>query len=116
MSGHFDEIIDVAIVGYGFAGGMTAIASAKAGRQAIIFEKMSIPGGISICSGGGFRVAIDKDKAFEYLKATNAQTIDERLLEQFSEEMVKKLIQMTSVHLLLKMKLFQYQPNMKCYC
>ena len=61
MSGHFDEIIDVAIVGYGFAGGMTAIASAKAGRQAIIFEKMSIPGGISICSGGGFRVATDKE-------------------------------------------------------
>ena len=40
VSDHFEEIIDVAIVGYGFAGGMTAIASAKAGRQAIIFEKI----------------------------------------------------------------------------
>ena len=85
----FDEVIDVAIVGYGFAGGMTAISTAKAGRKAIIFEKMSIPGGISICSGGGFRVATSKEKAFEYLKATNAKTIDESLLKQFSEEMVK---------------------------
>ena len=50
---------------------------------------MSIPGGISICSGGGFRVATNKEKAFEYLKATNEKTIDECLLDQFSEEMVK---------------------------
>ena len=77
---HFDEVIDVAIVGYGFAGGMTAIASAKAGRQAIIFEKMSIPGGLSICSGGGFRIATNQEKAYEYLKATNAQTINDSLL------------------------------------
>jgi hypothetical protein len=89
VSGHFDEVIDIAIVGYGFAGGMTAIAASKAGRQPIIFEKMSIPGGLSICSGGGFRIATDQAKAYEYLKATNAQTINESLLSHFSGEMVK---------------------------
>ena len=85
----FDEVIDIAIVGYGFAGGMTAIAAAKAGRQAIIFEKMSIPGGLSICSGGGFRIATNQEKAYEYLKATNAQTINDSLLSHFAGEMVK---------------------------
>jgi hypothetical protein len=86
---HFDEVIDVAIVGYGFAGGMTAIASAKAGRKPIIFEKMSIPGGLSICSGGGFRIATNQEKAYEYLKATNAETINDSLLSHFAGEMVK---------------------------
>jgi predicted flavoprotein YhiN len=93
----FDEVIDVAVVGYGFAGGMTAIATAKAGRQAIIFEKMSIPGGLSICSGGGFRIATNQEKAYEYLKATNAQTINDSLLRHFSGEMVKLPCQKTSV-------------------
>ena len=84
-----DELIDVAVIGYGFAGGMSAITAAQKGCNVVIFEKMSIPGGISICSGGGFRVATDQKKAYSYLLETNQNTIDVDLLEQFSNEMVK---------------------------
>ena len=83
------ELIDVAVIGYGFAGGMSAITAAQKGRHVVIFEKMSIPGGISICSGGGFRVATDQKKAYSYLLETNQNSIDLNLLDQFSNEMVK---------------------------
>lgn len=83
------ELIDIAVIGYGFAGGMSAITAAQKGRHVVIFEKMSIPGGISICSGGGFRVATDQKKAFSYLLDTNENTIDSELLEHFSHEMVR---------------------------
>lgn len=83
----FDEWADVVVVGYGFAGGMAAISAADAGRDVLLLEKMAVPGGISICSGGGFRVARDASKALEYLTATNAGSIDPALLEAMAEEM-----------------------------
>jgi len=85
----FDEITDIIVVGYGFAGGASAIAAADAGREVLLLEKMAVPGGISICSGGGLRVAADADKAFEYLSATNAGTIDTGLLRHFANEMAE---------------------------
>ena len=48
----FDESVDVIVVGYGFAGGAAAIAAADAGCRVLLLEKMAVPGGISICSGG----------------------------------------------------------------
>ena len=71
----FDECADVIVVGYGFAGGAAAISAADAGRDVLLVEKMAVPGGISICSGGGFRVAGNAAKALEYLVATNAGSI-----------------------------------------
>lgn len=85
----FDEVIDIAVVGYGFAGGMSAIAASKQKSKIVIFEKMSIPGGLSICSGGGFRVAHNEEEAFKYLKATNEGTIKEDQLRQFANDMTK---------------------------
>ena len=76
----FDEWTDVVVVGYGFAGGIAAISAADAGSDVLLLEKMAVPGGISICSGGGFRVASDAAKALEYLVATNAGSIDLALL------------------------------------
>lgn len=85
----FAEWTDVVVVGYGFAGGAAAICAADTGRQVLVLEKMSVPGGISICSGGGFRVARDAAKALQYLLATNAGSIDVALLRALADEMTE---------------------------
>ena len=48
----FDETFDVVVVGYGFAGGVSAIQAARGGAHVLLIEKMPDPGGISICSHG----------------------------------------------------------------
>src|SRR5688572_3605653 len=83
----WDEEADVVVVGYGFAGGAAAIAAADAGSRVLLLEKMAVPGGISICSGGGLRVANDAAKAMQYLEATNAGTVPVELLRAFAHEM-----------------------------
>jgi succinate dehydrogenase/fumarate reductase flavoprotein subunit len=85
----FDESTDVIVVGYGFAGGAAAIAAADTGCSVLLVEKMAVPGGISICSGGGLRVANDAAKALAYLRATNDGTIEGPLLERFATEMTE---------------------------
>jgi succinate dehydrogenase/fumarate reductase flavoprotein subunit len=84
-----DEATDVVVVGYGFAGGIAAMAAADAGCEVLLLEKMAVPGGISICSGGGFRVARDAAKAMEYLLATNAGAVDEALLRVLADGMTE---------------------------
>jgi succinate dehydrogenase/fumarate reductase flavoprotein subunit len=83
------EWTDVVVVGYGFAGGAAALSAADAGKHVLLLEKMAVPGGISICSGGGFRVARDAAKALEYLIATNAGSIDVQLLRVLAEQMTE---------------------------
>ncbi len=67
----FDETFDVIVVGYGFAGSVSAIEAARAGARVLLIEKTSVPGGISICSYGAVRCASDADGAYQYLTATN---------------------------------------------
>jgi len=65
---------DVIVVGYGFAGAVAAIAAHDAGGRVLIVEKNDVPGGISVCSAGGLRIAEDEGEALAYLTATNAGT------------------------------------------
>ncbi|MCZ7598779.1 MAG: FAD-binding protein [Gammaproteobacteria bacterium] len=75
------ETFDVVVVGYGFAGGVAAIAAHDAGAKVLLVEKMANPGGISICSAGGVRVARDADAALRYSVRTNAGTAPVENLE-----------------------------------
>jgi len=67
----FNEIFDVIVIGYGFAGALAAITAADNGASVLLAEKADNPGGISICSGGAMRGARDAEKAYAYLKETN---------------------------------------------
>lgn len=85
----FDEVFDVVVVGYGFAGALAAITAADAGASVLLAEKESTPGGISICSGGAMRSAHDADEAFAYLKATNAGRTPEDVLRVLADGMAR---------------------------
>ena len=68
----FDETYDVVVVGYGYAGAISALEAARASAKVLLIEKSSVPGGISICSYGAVRSASDPDAAYQYLTTTNA--------------------------------------------
>ncbi len=82
------DVFDVIVVGFGFAGGIAAIEAHDAGARVLIVEKQPDPGGISVCSAGGIRVAEDAAAALAYLGATNAGTTPEPVLEKLARGML----------------------------
>lgn len=89
----WDETVDVIVVGAGYAGCIAAITAHDAGARVAILEKAGEPGGISVCSFGGVRVAADSESAFRYLKRTNLDTAPDRLLRALAVGMTKLPVQ-----------------------
>lgn len=83
----FDEAFDVIVIGYGFAGAISAIHAADAGARVLLAEKEPSTGGISICSYGAIRCAHSADDAFAYLEATNAGRSPEDVLRVLAQGM-----------------------------
>lgn len=83
----WDHETDVVIVGYGYAGGIAAIETKDCGADALVLEKMPMPGGISICSGGGVRVATNAESALSYLKATSGGLTPDDVLRAMAQGM-----------------------------
>ena len=86
----FDEDFDVVVVGYGFAGSVTAIEAARAGARVLMIEKTAVPGGISICSYGAVRCASDVDLATQYLTATNGGRTPDDVVRTLAEGMAEQ--------------------------
>ncbi len=84
----WDKEVDVIVVGYGAAGGISAITAHDAGAKVLLIEKMPNPGGISILSGGGVAFAHNAEGAFQYLKRTCNGTTPDDILRKMAEEMV----------------------------
>jgi len=96
---HFDIETDVAVVGFGGAGGCAAIEAADAGAEVTIFEVASASGGSTALSsaeiymggGGGTRVQQacgydDSTEAlFEYLKLCMGDVGDEEKIRCYAE-------------------------------
>lgn len=78
---------DVVVVGCGFAGAVAAMAAHDAGARVLLLEKTAEPGGISVCSFGGVRVAKDADAALRYLTRTNGGTAPVEVLAALAEGM-----------------------------
>ena len=84
----WDKEVDVIVVGFGAAGGISAITAHDAGAKVLVIEKMPHPGGISILSGGGIAFAHNAEGAFQYLKRTCNGTTPDDILRKMAEEMV----------------------------
>jgi succinate dehydrogenase/fumarate reductase flavoprotein subunit len=89
LSLHWDREADVVVVGYGFAGGISAITAHDAGAKVLLLEKMPHPGGISILSGGGVAFARNAEGAFAYLKRTCNGTTPDEVLRPLAKGMVE---------------------------
>jgi hypothetical protein len=85
---NWDKEVDVVVVGFGAAGGISAITAHDAGAKVLLIEKMPHPGGISILSGGGVAFAHSAEGAFQYLKRSCNGTTPDDILRKMAEEMV----------------------------
>lgn len=80
----WNRIADVVVVGYGFAGAVSAITAHDLGASVILLEKQQRPGGLSIFAGGGFRFADNAESAFKYLRRTCLNTVPDDVLKSAS--------------------------------
>ncbi|WP_029350840.1 FAD-dependent oxidoreductase [Bosea sp. 117] len=85
----FDEVWDVLVIGFGFAGGASAIAAHDAGARVLLIEKQPDPGGISICAGGGIRTIVEPEGARAYLREAVGPDVPEDVLEAVASGMAE---------------------------
>jgi succinate dehydrogenase/fumarate reductase flavoprotein subunit len=90
---NWDETADVVVVGAGYAGFIAAMAAHDVGASVLLLEKAEDPGGISICSAGGLRIADDADAALAYLRATNGGSIEDGVLRSLANGMTEIPVQ-----------------------
>lgn len=64
----WDKEFDVIVVGSGLAGYCAGITAAELGRKTVILEKMAVPGGSSVISGGTFAACNTKRQQKEGVK------------------------------------------------
>jgi len=98
---HFDEEVDVLVVGLGVAGAATALSAVEAGAETLIVERAGGGGGTSAMSGGvvylGGGTALQKACGFEdtpeamfaYLQASVGRAPDEEKLRLYCEGAVE---------------------------
>ena len=89
MALSWDLEYDVVVAGYGFAGGMAAIAAHDEGASVGLFEKTAHFGGNSILSGGSCAAGQDYKETLAYLERTCAGATDLEVLEAFAQGMVE---------------------------
>jgi len=81
MTNRWDIEADVVVVGYGLAGGISAIAAHDAGAKVLLIEKMSAPGGNSILAGGSIIFSLREDDAVKYLTACSDDRVSQEMIE-----------------------------------
>src|SRR5258706_16239875 len=91
----WDKEVDVLVVGFGAAGGISAITAHDDRAKVLLIEKMPHPGGISILSGGGVAFAHSAEPPFQYLNRTCNGTTPDHILRKMAEEMVRMILWVT---------------------
>lgn len=64
----FDELVDVLVVGSGFAGMAAALQAREAGVSVMVIDKMPVFGGNSTINGGAMRLPVLRCKSRPVLK------------------------------------------------
>ncbi len=77
--------VDVIVVGYGLAGGVSAISAHDAGAEVLILEKTPHPGGCSILAGGAAIYASDVDDAVKYLTRLSSGTVNSKVVQAMAQ-------------------------------
>lgn len=94
---HWDEVVDVVIVGFGTAGAVGAIEASDNGASVTILEKMPIGGGTTVMSGGviyasetpiqrGAGVTDSAGEMYSYLMATGKGLNRPELVRLFAKQ------------------------------
>ena len=81
----WDKETDVVVIGYGYAGGASAIAAHDAGVNVLILEKMQHPGGCSILSYGGIASATNEEDAVKLLTRLSMGTVGPDVIQAFAQ-------------------------------
>jgi succinate dehydrogenase/fumarate reductase flavoprotein subunit len=76
---------DVIVVGYGLAGGVSAISAHDAGAKVLILEKTPHPGGCSILAGGAAIYATNTAEAAQYLTRLSKGTVNQKVVEAMAQ-------------------------------
>ena len=86
----WDAAYDVVVVGFGAAGGVTAITAAEQGAKVLLVEKAmkGIGGGNSRVCAQGIYAPLDVDATIQYIKAifTDFTTVSDEMLERYARE------------------------------
>jgi succinate dehydrogenase/fumarate reductase flavoprotein subunit len=87
----WDYESDVVVVGFGYAGALSAIAAHDAGADVLVLEKApeNFAGGNSRVSGGGMRVPINIHDAIKYYKAVCFGTVPDEDIVAMADAMTK---------------------------
>ena len=84
----WDKEADVVVVGYGGAGACAAIESFGAGAKVLVLEKMSVGGGTTVVSGGGWVAPSDIDVAITYYQdMLSTADVSDEMIEIYVREM-----------------------------
>ncbi len=89
MPNKWDIEADVVVVGYGLAGGISAIAAHDAGEKVILIEKLPVAGGNSLLAGGAMILSLKEDDAVKYLKACSDDRVSQELIDFMAKGMTE---------------------------
>lgn len=89
MTTKWDIEADVVIVGYGLAGGISAIAAHDAGAKVLLIEKLPVPGGNSLLAGGSIIFSLNEDDAAKYLRACSDDRVGQDMIDYMAKGIVE---------------------------
>ena len=85
----WDKETDVVVVGYGYAGAVSAITAHDSGVKTLLIEKEVHPAGCSPASGGNIGTVIDVERAYTYFKKLCGGRTPDDVIRVFCEEAYK---------------------------
>lgn len=87
----WDHETDIAIAGYGNAGGIAAITAHDFGSDVLLLEKADHPGGVSAMGGGLYKYVANVAEGTKYFTALSGGRVPQDTINAFAEAMSENL-------------------------